>query len=128
LSNFFTSSSSDPSIISARKLFPLPPNSHLLPSDKLDPSSEGLLLLTDDSTLLSRIRDVVDFHEVYMVKIENRMSENALRQLRYGVTVRTEDTRFVKSEEIFFKCIDAQRTPGFFTFFLKHFFKSFFKI
>jgi 23S rRNA pseudouridine2457 synthase len=56
------------------------------PAGRLDADSEGLLLLTDDGVLQSRISDPRDkLPKLYWVQVEGVPTEEALRALREGM-------------------------------------------
>lgn len=58
------------------------------PAGRLDADSEGLLLLTDDGLLQSRISDPRDkLPKVYWVQVEGVPTEAALRALREGMVL-----------------------------------------
>lgn len=62
------------------------PVPHVYPAGRLDTDSEGLLLLTDDGALQTRIAD--PRHKLdkgYWVQVEGMPSEEALERLRRGV-------------------------------------------
>lgn len=61
---------------------------------RLDYDSEGLLLLTDDGSLIHRLTDPrFDHPKTYCVQVEGVVTEAALAQLRRGVELRGERTR-----------------------------------
>src|SRR5512145_1596539 len=61
---------------------------------RLDMDSEGLLLLTDDGALIRRLTDP-RFHlpKTYWVQVEGEITDEALAQLRSGVTIQGWQTR-----------------------------------
>ncbi len=70
----------------------------LFPVGRLDFDSEGLLLLTNDGELMQKL--LHPSHEVpktYLCKVSNRISEDALRQLRHGVMM---DGRLTSPAEV----------------------------
>jgi len=60
----------------------------LFPVGRLDYSSEGLLLLTNDGALANALtRASAGVEKTYLVKVSGHPSESGLRQLRYGVMI-----------------------------------------
>ncbi|WP_110655694.1 pseudouridine synthase [Salinicola halimionae] len=67
------------------------------PAGRLDYDSEGLLLLTDDGALIHRISD--PRHKLpkqYWVQVEGEPSDDALKALREGITLKDGPTRPAK--------------------------------
>jgi 23S rRNA pseudouridine2457 synthase len=63
--------------------------------------SEGLLLLTDDGRLQARIADPkFRLPKTYLVQVEGEISDEALAQLRRGVTLKDGPTRPGLAERI----------------------------
>ena len=64
------------------------------PAGRLDKDSEGLLLLTDDGRLQSRIAEPrYKMAKTYLVQVEGLPDEAALVALRRGVTLKDGPTR-----------------------------------
>ncbi|HEC23904.1 MAG TPA: pseudouridine synthase [Chloroflexi bacterium] len=64
------------------------------PAGRLDKDSEGLLLLTDDGRLASRITHPrYHLEKVYLAQVERIPDEAALERLRRGVVIRGRRTR-----------------------------------
>ena len=64
----------------------LPPN--VYPVGRLDADSEGMLLLSDEPSLTTRLHDPERGHErVYHVQVEGLPSADAMRQLAEGVII-----------------------------------------
>ena len=68
---------------------------------RLDRDSEGLLVLTDDGKLQNRIASPkYKMEKTYWVQVENRISDEALRQLRNGVALKDGMTLPAKAKRI----------------------------
>ena len=64
------------------------------PVGRLDFDSEGLLLLTDDGTLAARLTDPrFGCPKVYLTQVEREPTDEALNQLRSGLTLADGPTR-----------------------------------
>lgn len=60
----------------------------LFPVGRLDYSSEGLLLMTNDGALANALtRAAAAVEKTYLVKVSGKPSESALEQLRHGVMI-----------------------------------------
>ena len=60
----------------------------VFPVGRLDYSSEGLLLLTNDGALANALtRAAAHVEKTYLVKVSGKPSESALQQLRHGVMI-----------------------------------------
>ena len=68
---------------------------------RLDRDSEGLVVLTDDGKLQHRITDPKNkMWKTYWVQVEDRMTDNAVSQLRKGVELKDGMTRPAKVKKI----------------------------
>lgn len=71
------------------------------PAGRLDRDSEGLLLLTDDGRLQSRIADPkYKLPKSYLAQVEGEISDAALAQLRQGVDLKDGRTRPADAQAI----------------------------
>lgn len=79
---------------------------------RLDKDSEGLLVLTDDGKLQSRISDPKHkMEKSYWVQVEGRPTESDLEKLRHGVNLKDGPTAPAKVKLIEEPSILWERTP-----------------
>ncbi|MBS2002076.1 MAG: pseudouridine synthase [Cyanobacteria bacterium SZAS LIN-5] len=82
------------------------------PVGRLDYDSEGLLLLTDDSRMNSRLLSPVNAHErTYWAQVENIPSAEQLRQLSRGVVIENKKTLPAHAELLDFEPVLPERNP-----------------
>lgn len=88
------------------------PVSGVYAAGRLDLDSEGLLLLTDDGPLIQRLTDP-RFHlpKTYWVQVEGEITEDALAQLRRGVTIQGWRTRGCQARRIPEPALGARSKP-----------------
>ena len=73
----------------------------MYPAGRLDLDSEGLLLLTDDGRLQSRIADPkFKTAKTYLAQLEGDVTDDALAGLRSGVRLKDGPTRPAEAERI----------------------------
>ncbi|PZT87910.1 MAG: pseudouridine synthase [Citromicrobium sp.] len=71
------------------------------PAGRLDKDSEGLLLLTDDGRLQSRIAEPrYKMAKTYLVQVEGEAGDEALEQLARGVALKDGMTRPARAKRI----------------------------
>jgi 23S rRNA pseudouridine2457 synthase len=80
-----------------KQLFKVPPD--VYPVGRLDYDSEGLLILTNDTTLNKKLLDPVFGHErEYLVQVEGEITPEALQALSDGVDINV-DGRIVRTKK-----------------------------
>ena len=71
------------------------------PAGRLDKDSEGLLLLTDNGRLQSRIADPkYKMEKTYLAQVEGEVTEASLEKLRQGLTLKDGPTSHADAREI----------------------------
>lgn len=71
------------------------------PAGRLDRDSEGLMLLTDNGQLQARIAEPkFKMPKTYLVQVEGEVSDDAMTQLRSGVTLKDGQTLPAEAEPI----------------------------
>ena len=71
------------------------------PAGRLDKDSEGLLLLTDDGRLQSRIAEPrYKMAKTYLVQVEGEVRDEALERLAHGVKLKDGMTRPARAKRI----------------------------
>jgi 23S rRNA pseudouridine2457 synthase len=79
----------------------LVPQTNVYPAGRLDADSEGLLILTSDGRLQSRISDPRHhWPKTYWVQVEGEMTDDALGRLRWGVVLKDGLTRPARAERM----------------------------
>ena len=79
--------------------FGLPKN--IYPLGRLDRDSEGLLLLSDESVLNTKLLDPKNAHpRTYWAQVEGEVTEDALQQLREGVVIEGKITLPAEAKQI----------------------------
>jgi 23S rRNA pseudouridine2457 synthase len=79
--------------------FSLPPN--VYPLGRLDRDSEGLLLLSDEPGLNTKLLDPKNAHpRTYWAQVEGELTESALQQLCTGVVIEGRKTLPAKAKQI----------------------------
>jgi len=77
------------------------PVAGIYPAGRLDYNSEGLLILTDDGGLISRLADPKYEHpKTYYVQVEGLLSDQALQTLREEILLPGMQTKLVQAEII----------------------------
>jgi 23S rRNA pseudouridine2605 synthase len=86
----------------------------LYPVGRLDYSSEGLLLLTNDGALAQQLTKAASHvAKTYHVKVGGRPSEQSLQRLRGGVTIALDDGRRVKTAPAKVRLLEDAPNPWF---------------
>jgi 23S rRNA pseudouridine2605 synthase len=84
----------------------------LYPVGRLDYSSEGLLLLTNDGALAQQLtRAASHVPKTYHVKISGRPSGQAIEKLRSGITIALDDNRRVKTSPAKIRLLEDATNP-----------------
>jgi 23S rRNA pseudouridine2457 synthase len=79
--------------------FGLPPN--VYPLGRLDRDSEGLLLLSDEPGLNTKLLDPTNAHpRTYWAEVEGEVNESALQKLRNGIVIEGRKTLPAKAKKI----------------------------
>jgi 23S rRNA pseudouridine2605 synthase len=82
------------------------------PVGRLDYSSEGLLLMTNDGALAQKLTKAGSHvQKTYLVKIGGKPSEQAINKLRAGVTIELEDGRRVKTSPAKIRLVENATNP-----------------
>ncbi len=73
----------------------------IYPAGRLDRDSEGLLLLTDDGALQNRISHPDHkLKKIYWAQVDGKITEEAIAQLRNGVTLKDGKTKLAQAKVI----------------------------
>jgi len=84
----------------------------LYPVGRLDYSSEGLLLMTNDGALAQQLTKAASHvPKTYHVKISGKPSEQSLQKLRSGVTIALDDGRRVKTSPAQIRLLEDAPNP-----------------
>ena len=90
----------------------LPDHPGFHPAGRLDYDSEGLMVLTNNGRLQNRISDPKHkLEKTYWAQVEGEISDEALQQLRSGVTLKDGKTRPAKAQRIDAPDIWARNPP-----------------
>jgi 23S rRNA pseudouridine2605 synthase len=82
------------------------------PVGRLDYSSEGLLLMTNDGALAQKLMKAGSHvPKTYLVKISGKPDEQAIEQLRAGVTIELEDGKRVKTSPAKIRLMEDGANP-----------------
>jgi len=74
---------------------------NVYPAGRLDYDSEGLLILTDDGILQSKISDPENkLPKSYWVQVEGEITSEAIQKLQFGITLKDFRTRPAKARKI----------------------------
>jgi len=87
-------------------------DARVYPVGRLDYSSEGLLLVTNDGELAQKLTKAGDhMPKTYLVKISGRPGEESIERLRRGITIPLEDGRRVKTSPAQVRLIEDAANP-----------------
>src|SRR6516225_2741270 len=87
-------------------------DARVYPVGRLDYSSEGLLLVTNDGDLAQKLTKAGDhMPKTYLVKISGRPGEESIERLRRGITIPLEDGRRVKTSPAQVRLIEDAANP-----------------
>jgi 23S rRNA pseudouridine2457 synthase len=82
------------------------------PVGRLDADSEGLLLLTNDKRINSRLLDPEKGHErTYLVQVEGEITDAAMDQLRNGVEISIDGKLYKTRRSTVEKLVDLPQIP-----------------
>ena len=82
------------------------------PVGRLDYSSEGLLLMTNDGDLAQKLTKAGDhMPKTYLVKISGRPGAKSIERLQQGITISLEDGRRVKTSPAKIRLIEDAANP-----------------
>jgi 23S rRNA pseudouridine2605 synthase len=84
----------------------------LFPVGRLDYSSEGLLLLTNDGEIAQQLMKAASHvPKTYLVKVNGRLDDQAVGKLRAGVMITLEDGRRVRTAPAKVRLVQDRRNP-----------------